>query len=67
MAINGYAPSDLRGSYTLEQAADLLSLSLDEFYSRLGLSPDFPSTASLKDTAAQMGMELGDFKHQLFE
>ena len=67
VAINGYAPSDLRGSYTLEQAADLLGLSLKKVYSRLGLSPDFPSTASLKDTAAQMGMELGDFKHQLFE
>ena len=64
--INGYAPSDLRGSYTLEQTAALLNLSLDELYSRLGLAADFPSSASLKDAAAQMGMELGDFKHQLF-
>ena len=65
--INGYAPSDLRGSYTLEQAAGLLNLSLDELYSRLGLVADFPSTTSLKDAAAQMGMGLSDFKHQLFE
>ncbi len=64
--VNGYAPSDLRGSYTLEQTAALLNLSLDELYSRLGLAADFPSSASLKDAAAQMGMELGDFKHQLF-
>ncbi len=64
--INGYAPSDLRGSYTLEQTAALLNLSLNELYSRLGLAADYPSSASLKDAAAQMGMELGDFKHQLF-
>ena len=64
--INGYAPSDLRGSYTLEQVAGLLNLSLDEVYSRLGLVADFPSSTSLKDAAAQMGMGLSDFKHQLF-
>ncbi len=65
--INGYAPSDLRGSYTLEQTAGLLNLSLDELYSRLGLPADYPSSASLKDAAAQMGMDLRDFKHQLFD
>jgi polyferredoxin len=66
-AINGYAPSDLRGSYTLEQTAGLLNLSLDELYVRLGLAEDFPSSATLKDAAAQMGLGLSDFKHQLFE
>lgn len=66
-AINGYAPSDLRGSYTLVQTAELLNLSLEELYSRLGLAADFPSSASLKDAAAQMGLDLSDFKHQLFE
>ena len=65
--INGYAPSDLRGSYTLEQAAGLLNLSLDELYSRLGLVADIPSSTSLSDAAAQMGMGLSDFKHQLFD
>lgn len=65
--INGYAPSDLRGSYTLEQAAGLLNLSIDELYSRLGLTEDFPSSTTLKDAAAQMGLGLSDFKHQLFE
>lgn len=66
-AINGYAPSDLRGSYTLVQTAELLNLSLEELYSRLGLAADFPSSASLKDAAAQMGLGLSDFKHQLFD
>jgi polyferredoxin len=66
-AINGYAPSDLRGSYTLEQTAELLNMPLDELYSRLGLAADYPSYASLKDAAAQMGMGLSDFKHQLFD
>ncbi len=66
-SINGYAPSDLRGSYTLEQVAGLLNLSLDEVYARLGLVADFPSSTSLSDAAAQMGMGLSDFKHQLFE
>ena len=65
--INSYAPSDLRGSYTLEQAAGLLNLSLDELYSRLGLVADIPSSTSLSDAAAQMGMGLSDFKHQLFD
>lgn len=66
-SINGYAPSDLRGSYTLDQTAGLLNLSIDELYARLGLSADFPSSASLKDAAAEMGMALSDFKHQIFE
>ena len=66
-AINGYAPSDLRGSYTLEQTAGLLNLPLDELYARLGLPSDYPSSASLKDAAAQMGLGLSDFKHQLFD
>ncbi len=66
-SINGYAPSDLCGSYTLEQTAGLLYLSIDELYSRLGLAEDFPSSATLKDAAAQMGLGLSDFKHQLFE
>ena len=52
---------------TLEQAAGLLNLSLDELYARLGLVADFPSSTSLSDAAAQMGMGLSDFKHQLFE
>ena len=64
--INGYAPSDLRGSYTLEETADLLKLPISELYTRLGLAQDYPSSASLKDAAASLGMELGDFKHQLF-
>ena len=66
-AINGFAPSDLRGSYTLEQTAGLLNLSLEELYSRLGLAADFPSNASLGDAAAEKGMGLSDFKHQLFD
>ncbi len=65
--INGYAPSDLRGSYTLAQTADLLGLSLDELYARLGLPNDYPSALSLSDAAADMGMGLSDFKHQLFD
>ena len=65
-AINGYAPSDLRGSYTLDQTAGLLNLSLEELYARLGLPADYPSSASLKDAAAEMGMALSDFKHQIF-
>ena len=65
--INGYAPSDLRGSYTLAQTADLLGLSLDELYARLGLPNDYPSALSLKDAAADMDMGLSDFKHQLFD
>jgi NAD-dependent dihydropyrimidine dehydrogenase PreA subunit len=65
--INGYAPSDLRGSYTLEQAANLLDMPLDELYARLGLPADYPSTTSLSVAAADMGMGLSDFKHQLFD
>ena len=64
--INGYEPSDLCGSYTLEETATLLDLPISELYSRLGLAQDYPSSASLKDAAASLGMELGDFKHQLF-
>jgi len=66
-AINGYAPSDLRGSYTLEQTANLLGIPLDELYTKLGLAADYPSGASLKDAAADTGMGLSDFKHQLFD
>ncbi|MPN27990.1 hypothetical protein SDC9_175424 [bioreactor metagenome] len=66
-AINGYAPSDLRGSLTLEQAASMLNLPLDEVYAKLGLPADYPSGATLKDAAADMGLGLSDFKHQLFE
>lgn len=66
-AINGYAPSDLRGSYTLDQTATLLDIPLDELYTKLGLAADYPSTASLKDAAADTGMGLSDFKHQLFD
>ncbi len=64
--VNGYAPSDLRGSYTLEQSAELLDLPLEELYSRLGLPADYPSQISLRVAAADMGMELGEFKHQIF-
>jgi polyferredoxin len=66
-AINGYAPSDLRGSLTLEQTASMLNLPLDEVYTRLGLPADYPSGATLKDAAADMGLGLSDFKHQLFD
>jgi NAD-dependent dihydropyrimidine dehydrogenase PreA subunit len=66
-AINGYAPSDLRGSLTLEEAASMLNLSLTEAYARLSLPADYPSGATLKDAAADMGLGLSDFKHQLFE
>jgi polyferredoxin len=66
-AINGYAPSDLRGSYTLSQTADLLGMSMDELYSRLGLPGDYPSGTTLRDAAADMGLGLSDFKHQLFD
>ena len=65
--INGYAPSDLRGSYTLTQTADALDIPLDELYTRLGLPADYPSSASLRDAATDMGMGLSDFKHQLFD
>lgn len=66
-AINGYAPSDLRGSFSLEQAADMPGLPLDEVYFRLGLPADYPSGTSLSNAASDMGMGLSDFKHQLFE
>lgn len=66
-AINGYAPNDLRGSYTLEQTANLLGLPLDDLYARLGLAADYPSGASLSDAASDAGMGLSDFKHQLFD
>jgi len=66
-AINGYAPSDLRGSLTLEEAASMLNLPLSEIYAKLGLPADYPSGATLKDAAADMGLGLSDFKHQLFE
>ena len=66
-AINGYAPSDLRGSLTLEQAASMLNLPLGEVYARLGLPANYPSGATLKDAAADMGLGLSDFKHQLFD
>ena len=66
-AINGYAPSDLRGSYTLSQTADLLGLPLETLYAKLGLPGDYPSGATLKDAAADMGLGLSDFKHQLFD
>ena len=66
-AINGYSPNDLRGSYTLSQTVDLLGMTLSELYARLGLPADYPSGTSLKDAAADMGMGLSDFKHQLFD
>ena len=66
-AINGYEPSDLRGSLTLEQTASMLNLPLTDVYTRLGLPADYPSGATLKDAAADMGMGLSDFKHQLFD
>ena len=66
-AINGYEPSDLRGSFTLEQTADLLGLSLSELYARLGLAADYPSSTSLSSAASDAGMGLSDFKHQLFD
>ncbi len=65
--INGYSPNDLRGSYTLAQTADLLELSLDELYARLGLPSDYPSASTLRVAATDMGMGLSDFKHQLFD
>ncbi|HWP22122.1 MAG TPA: 4Fe-4S binding protein [Candidatus Cryosericum sp.] len=66
-AINGYVPSDLRGSYTLSQTADLLGIPLETLYAKLGLPSDYPSGATLKDAAADMGLGLSDFKHQLFD
>ena len=66
-AINGYAPGDLRGSYTLSQTADLLGLPLETLYAKLGLPGDYPSGTTLKDAAADMGLGLSDFKHPLFE
>ena len=66
-AINGYEPSDLRGSLTLEQTASMLNLPLTDVYARLGLPADYPSGATLKDAAADMGLGLSDFKHQLFD
>jgi len=65
--INGYEPSDLRGSFTLEQTAGLLEIPLDELYARLNLPADYPSAATLSNAAADMGMGLSDFKHQLFD
>jgi ferredoxin len=65
--INGYEPSDLSGSFTLDQTATLLDLPLNEIYALLGLPADYPSSATLRDAAADMGMGLSDFKHQLFE
>lgn len=67
VAINGYAPSDLRGSLTLDQTAGMLDLPLAELYARLGLPADFPSGASLLDAAAELGLGLSDLKHRLFE
>lgn len=65
--INGYEPSDLSGSDTLEETAGMLNLSLEVVYTRLGLPADYPSSATLRDAAADAGMGLSDFKHQLFE
>ena len=66
-AINGYAPSDLRGSLTLEQTASMLNLPLTDVYAKLGLPANYPSGATLKDAAAEVGLGLSDFKHQLFD
>ncbi len=67
VTINGYAPSDIRGSYTLQQAADLLGLSLDDLYGRLSLSAEYPSGTSIKDAASDAGVSLSEFKHLIFE
>lgn len=65
--INGYAPSDLRGSFTLDQTANLLNLPLDELYAKLGLPANYPADASLLNAAAELGLGLSDFKHRMFE
>jgi NapH/MauN family ferredoxin-type protein len=65
--INGYEPSDIRGSLSLSQVADMLGMSLDDVYARLGLADDYPSATTIKTAAEDMGYGLGDFKHLLFE
>ena len=65
--INGYEPGDIRGSMSLSQVADMLGMSLDEVYARLGLSDNYPSVTTIKTAAEDMGYGLGDFKHLLFE
>ena len=67
LPINGYEPSDLSGSDTLEQTSEMLALSLDDVYARLGLPAGYPSSNTLLDAATDQGMGLSDFKHQLFE
>ena len=65
--INGYAPSDIRGSMTLQAVSDALQMPLEEMYVKLGLPEDYPATNTIKTAALSAGMDFSEFKHLLFD
>ncbi len=65
--INGYAPSDIKGSMTMQEVSDALQVPLSELYHKLELPEDYPAGNTIKTAALSKGMEFSVFKHALFE
>lgn len=65
--IQGYVPSDIRGSMTLQAVSDALQMPLEEMYIKLGLPENYPATNTIKTAALSAGMDFSEFKHLLFE
>ena len=66
-AINGYSPSDLKGSMTMQEVSEALQMPLNEVYLKLGLPEDYPADNTIKEAALSKGVEFSEFKHALFE
>jgi len=65
--IQGYSPSDIKGSMTMQDVSNALQMPLSEIYIKLGLPEDYPSVNTIKETALSQGIEFSSFKKALFE
>ena len=67
VTINGYYASDITGSMTMLEIADMLNIPLNELYNKLNLPSDYSKDTTIKTAAFDAGVEFSTFKHSIFE
>jgi NAD-dependent dihydropyrimidine dehydrogenase PreA subunit len=65
--INGYSSSDIKGSMTISDIAQMLDMPVVELYAKLGLPDGFPDSGTIKSAAIYAGKDFSEFKQKLFE
>ncbi len=61
------AAGDIKGYMTLKDIADILDMTIDEIYAKLGLADDFPESYTIKTAGQSVGADFDEFKQRLFE